>query len=75
LKCRAKKLAIDTITDDINLWQFMARGSWLALKQTECEKSHLQTGLEWQLQLTAFDDDVGEIQQVNLKIFTHKITS
>jgi len=31
--------------------------------RTEC---YLQTGLEWQLQLTAFDHNVGEIQQMNL---------
>ena len=28
---------------------------------------HLQTGLEWQLELTAFDHNVGEIQQMHLQ--------
>jgi len=31
-------------------------------------QSRLQTCLERQLQLAAFDDDVGEIQQVNLNM-------
>ena len=29
---------------------------------------HLQAGLEGQLQLTAFDEDVGEVQQMDLRI-------
>ena len=33
-------------------------------------QSYLQTSLERQLKLTAFDDDVGEIQQVNLNVST-----
>ena len=38
------------------------------------ELIHLHTGLEWQLQLTTLDDDVGEIEQMNLKRVKHTLS-
>jgi hypothetical protein len=34
---------------------------------------YLETGLEWELEFTALDDDVGEVQQMDLEWVQHAL--
>lgn len=42
---------------------------WFSCLQDQVTKLfNFQTGLEWELQLASFDDNIREVKQVNLKI-------
>lgn len=53
--------------------RILVRNALVYLSSTRGEELYLETGLEGQLQLTAFDDNVWEVKQVHLQGIKHAL--